>query len=81
MSTPLDVFSFRGSSWVAAILLIAAVAHAADPVYPNAEAAQPLQPGAAVPSVSIRAVDGSIVDLSKLVRKSGALLVFYRGGW
>jgi peroxiredoxin len=34
-----------------------------------------------VPSVSVQAVDGSTIDLSKLVSKSGALLVFYRGGW
>ena len=62
-------------------LLIAGLATAENSVYPSAEAAQPLQPGAAVPSVSVHAVDGSAVDLSKLVSKSGALLVFYRGGW
>jgi len=75
---------FRASAsagWAAGLLLIASLATAADPVYPNAEAAQPLQPGATVPSVSVRAVDGSTVDLFKLVSKSGALLVFYRGGW
>ena len=63
------------------VFLIAGLAAAADPVYPSAEAAQPLQPGASVPSVSVHAVDGATVDLSKLARKSGALLVFYRGGW
>jgi hypothetical protein len=31
--------------------------------------------------VSVRAVDGSAADLSKIVSESGALLVFYRGGW
>ena len=75
---------FRASAsagWAAGLLLIAGLATAANSIYPNAEAAQPLQPGAAVPSVSVRAVDGSAVDLSKLVSKSGALLVFYRGGW
>ena len=75
---------FRASAsagWAAGLLLIAGLATAADSVYPNAEAVQPLQPGAAVPSVSVRAVDGSTVNLSKLVSKSGALLVFYRGGW
>jgi len=51
------------------------------PVYPSADATRPLQPGAAVPSVDVRALDGSSVDLAKLVRTSGALLVFYRGGW
>ena len=81
MSTPFDVFGARGSFWAAGVLLIASLATAADPVYPNAEAAQPLQPGASVPSVSVRAVDGATVDLSKLASKSGALLVFYRGGW
>jgi peroxiredoxin len=69
------------AGWAANLLLIAGLASATSPVYPNAEAAQPLQPGASVPSVSVRAVDGSTVDLSKLVSKSGALLVFYRGGW
>jgi hypothetical protein len=67
--------------WAAGLLLIAGLATAGNPVYPNAEAAQPLQAGAAVPSVNVRAVDGSTVDLSKLVSESGALLVFYRGGW
>ncbi len=64
-----------------ALLLIAGLACAEKPVYPSAEATRPLQPGAAVPSVNVRALDGSSVDLSKLVRTSGALLVFYRGGW
>jgi hypothetical protein len=73
--------SRASAAWTASLILIAGLATAADPVYPSAEAAQPLQPGAAVPSVSVRAVDGSTVDLSRLVRKSGALLVFYRGGW
>jgi len=69
------------AGWAAGLLLIAGLAAAADPVHPSAEAVQPLQPGASVPSVSVRAVDGSAVDLSKLFSKSGALLVFYRGGW
>ncbi len=81
MSTAFDAFGARGSFWAAGVLLTASLATAADPVYPNAEAAEPLQPGASVPSVSVRALDGSTVDLSKLASKSGALLVFYRGGW
>ncbi|MBW2494478.1 MAG: hypothetical protein JRE43_06970 [Deltaproteobacteria bacterium] len=70
-----------GVGWASGLLLIAGLAAAANSVYPSAEAAQPLQPGASVPSVNVRAVDGSTVDLAKLVSKSGALLVFYRGGW
>jgi len=69
------------AGWAAGLLLIAGLAAATNPVQPNAEATRPLQPGAAVPSVSVRAVDGSSVDLAKLVHKTGALLVFYRGGW
>ncbi len=76
------IFRARASAgWAAGLLLIAGLATAENSVYPSAEAAQPLQPGAAVPSVSVHAVDGSAVDLSKLVSKTGALLVFYRGGW
>ncbi|HEX9814050.1 MAG TPA: hypothetical protein VGB31_03780 [Myxococcota bacterium] len=81
----LDAGGFFGASasagWAAGLLLIACLATEAQPVYPSAEATQPLQPGASVPSVSVRAVDGSTVDVSRLVSQSGALLVFYRGGW
>jgi hypothetical protein len=73
--------SRASAGWAAGVLLIASLATAADPVYPSADAAQPLQPGASVPVVSVRAVDGSAADLSKIVSESGALLVFYRGGW
>ena len=69
------------AGWAAGLLLIAGLACTADPVYPNAEATRPLQPGASVPSVGVRALDGSAADLSKLVSDTGALLVFYRGGW
>ena len=81
VSTRFDTFGTRLGLWAAGLLLVASLATAADHVYPSAEAAQPLQPGAAVPSVSVRALDGSTVDLAKLARSSGALLVFYRGGW
>lgn len=42
---------------------------------------EPLQPGASVPNVAVENVTGELVDLAELVRESGALLVFYRGGW
>ena len=70
-----------GAAWTAGLILIAGLATAENLVYPSAEAVKPLQPGASVPSVSVHAVDGSTVDLLKLVSQSGALLVFYRGGW
>jgi len=81
MRMPFDIIGARDSLGVAGVLLIAGLATAAGPIYPSAEATQPLQPGVSVPSVSVHAVDGSTIDLSKLVSKSGALLVFYRGGW
>jgi len=65
----------------AGALLVADIAIAADVVYSSAEATRPLQAGASVPAVRVRAVDGSAVDLSDLTRNAGALLVFYRGGW
>jgi len=79
----LDTIGLRATSvaWAAGLLLISGLASAEKPVYPSAEATRPLQPGATVPSVSVRTLGGSPVDLSKLVRTSGALLVFYRGGW
>lgn len=83
MGTNLDTVRLRSASlaWASVLLLISAVANAENPVYPSADATRPLQPGASIPSVNVRALDGSFVDLSKLVRTSGALLVFYRGGW
>ena len=50
-------------------------------LYPNAEATQPLAVGSMVPSAMIRSVKGDSVDLADLVKQTGALLVFYRGGW
>jgi hypothetical protein len=67
--------------WALALLIAASVASAADRVYPTADAAEPLAPGSSVPSVTVSTVGGAPVDLSKIVRDRGALLVFYRGGW
>ena len=50
-------------------------------VYPDAASVQPLEPGARVPSVTVRTVHGEPVDLADAVLGRGALLVFYRGGW
>jgi len=69
------------AGWAASLLLIAGLACSENSVYPNAETTRPLQPGASVPSVAVRALDGSTADLAKLVSDTGALLVFYRGGW
>ena len=67
------------------LLLFCGVGHAGETegprAYPDAESVQPLGVGARVPSVTVREVDGDPVDLAEVVRESGALLVFYRGGW
>ena len=64
-----------------ATLMMSGAADAADRVYPTAEAVVPLAPGARVPSATVQSVHGESVDLADLMRESGALLVFYRGGW
>jgi hypothetical protein len=69
-------------AWLAAALLLGAgAAGAADLAYPSAETVEPLAPGTSVPSATVYTVRGAPVDLSKAVRDTGALLVFYRGGW
>jgi hypothetical protein len=50
-------------------------------VYSSPEAVEALQAGSSVPSVVVESLDRESVDLSKLLRDQGALLVFYRGGW
>jgi hypothetical protein len=69
-------------------LLIAAIlsgtigsAQASGRVHPSPEAVQPLAPGDRVPSGELHTVGGDPVALRSLVQESGALLVFYRGGW
>ena len=64
-----------------ALLLLAAAAHGEGRVYASASAVEPLAPGSRVPSVRVETLRGEAVDLADLVRGSGALLVFYRGGW
>lgn len=62
-------------------LLAPAVASEERPVHDSPEAVQPLQPGARVPSATVRRVTGESLDLASLVSERGAMLVFYRGGW
>ena len=64
-----------------ALLAAGAAARAQDRVYPDAEAVEPLAPGARVPSAPLQTVRGEPADLAELMRERGALLVFYRGGW
>ena len=65
-------------------LLIAPVQVASEDApsaYPSAEDVEPLAVGTNVPSVDVRTVAGEAVNLAERVHESGALLVFYRGGW
>lgn len=63
------------------LLLAACGVASVDRVYSSAEAVEPLAPGSRVPSVRVLTVEGAPVDLAERSRDSGALLVFYRGGW
>ena len=62
-------------------LLAAGTPHAAGRVHSSPEAVQPLAPGQQVPKVDVRTVRGKRVGLADALKESGALLVFYRGGW
>ena len=42
---------------------------------------KPLLVGTTIPSVSVRTIDGKVVDLLEDARKKPSILVFYRGGW
>ncbi len=81
MKSTLRSITLGRMGFVAAMVLFSVAAAAADRVYPNAEAAEPLKPGSPAPSVALQSLDGESVDLLKLLRDQGALLVFYRGGW
>lgn len=63
------------------LLLVSGISAAESVVYPNAEATKPLQAGASVPSACVQTVEGESLDLASTLRGTGALLVFYRGGW
>jgi len=67
-------------------LLFAALADPAPaddaaPIHPTAKSVRPLGVGEGLPTLPVESLDGEAVDLSTLFRESGALLVFYRGGW
>ncbi len=69
------------SAAIAVVLLSTGAVRAGDRVFPTADAVEPLAPGTRVPSARVETVRGDPVDLVEVVRNSGALLVFYRGGW
>lgn len=41
----------------------------------------PLMPGTPIPSITIRAIDGSETNPAEAVHEKPSVLVFYRGGW
>jgi len=53
----------------------------ANPVPASPDAVQPLLIGSHLPPISLRAVDGTPVDLNASVAQKPTVLVFYRGGW
>jgi hypothetical protein len=66
---------------VAAILLSGSARADRTEVFSSPHDVEPLQPGDHVPTVAVETIRGRLVNLADLVRESGALLVFYRGGW
>jgi len=48
---------------------------------PSVEGPGSLQAGYFIPAVTLRALDGSPVDLRQAVAKQPTVLIFYRGGW
>ena len=50
-------------------------------VHDQAEGVQPLSPGTQIPKAVVQTVLGEPMDLEAAIGESGALLVFYRGGW
>ena len=77
----MPVVAASGGLVVALALFACGGADPSPGVYSSPDAVQPLAVGEAVPSVTVRDVEGEPVDLAELVRDAGALLVFYRGGW
>ncbi len=75
------LFASSCASAVTIMLLVTGYAFAGDRVYPAADAVEPLAVGAQVPRAVVETVKGAPADLMELVGDSGALLVFYRGGW
>jgi hypothetical protein len=73
--------TFTIGAFTMTIAFLGAEAAADMSLYPNAEATKPLAVGSMIPSATIRTVTGDSVDLADLVKQTGALLVFYRGGW
>ena len=65
-----------------AVLVTAASATAGQTdVHPDAASVEPLAVGAHVPNPALRSIEGEQADLASVLGESGALLVFYRGGW
>jgi hypothetical protein len=50
-------------------------------VYSQPEDVEPLSPGNKIPTAVVQTVLGKPIDLAAAIGDSGALLVFYRGGW
>ena len=67
--------------FVAAALVAGGAQAERTDVHSSPHDVEPLQPGDRVPTVAVENIHGELVDLAELVRESGALLVFFRGGW
>ncbi len=66
---------------LAALWAAPAAARSAGDAAESAAEVTPLLVGSTVPSVSLRTIEGDVVDLLEDARKKPSILVFYRGGW
>jgi peroxiredoxin len=60
---------------------VAFAAEDAPPPETHAQDVKPIQAGAALPSATLRTVEGLSVDLHSLMEGKPTILIFYRGGW
>ena len=73
--------SRRRAAWIAALAALACGSASAGDIADSAEAARPLEVGAAAPTVTLRDVDGRDAPLDAVIGAGPVALVFYRGGW
>jgi len=66
---------------VIALCLFGLSLRVAGEIAESPEAVQPLQPGQAVPAVTVRDVSGAPVELQSRIAGRRAVVIFYRGGW
>lgn len=66
---------------IASALMLTSFANMAKPIASDENNVMPLLNGHQIPAVTLQDVDGTSVDLAKLVAQKPTIFFFYRGGW